>query len=118
MSSLLQAEKEASNTYKARYEAAEAQISQLREESEKLRQDIESTLAKFENATSADKGSKRRGCITCRILIHAYWSERIKELEEQLQMEAVKSTRDKEETHRQSRDAKAALAAREELLGM
>lgn len=54
--SLLQAEKAQVTQYKSRYEAAESQLSQLREESEKLQQDIAARVASFDERSKADEG--------------------------------------------------------------
>lgn len=55
---LLQAEKAQAIQYKSRYEAAEAQLSQLREESEKLQEDIAARIATFDERSKADEGEQ------------------------------------------------------------
>jgi hypothetical protein len=50
-------EKVHATTYKSRYEAADAQVSKLREESEMLKKDIEARIASFDERTKVDEGT-------------------------------------------------------------
>jgi hypothetical protein len=115
MANLLQAEKAQSGQYKSRYEVAETQLSQLREESEKLEQDIVARIATFDERSKADEGVY----LLCPFIKENLMIclERIKHLESQLQNINVKNTEDRAESERQSVDAKAALAARDEFQG-